>query len=79
MAGHGAVVPGLLLRHLGDWRIAEEGGLAEFECDLIRARTGEGRAPPEEGSVGTASAWRFIGRDRAELQRQSQHDFGVGV
>ena len=68
------------------------GGLAEFERELIRARTGEGRAramargvkmgrqaeddaAPEEGGATPPRSRRAYARDRAELQRQPQHDF----
>ena len=67
------------------------GGLAEFERELIRARTGEGRgapwrgredgpqaeddAAPDNGGDHAAATGRAYAGDRAELQRQPQHDF----
>src|ERR1700679_1513674 len=51
------------------------GGLAEFERDLIRMRTGEGRARPENRPAAKGDqaprAWRGIPyRDWPQLQRQ---------
>lgn len=47
------------------------GGLAEFEEELIKARTGEGGAMPPGRRAGA--------RDRQDLQRLQQHDFEVGL
>src|SRR6266849_6263003 len=67
------------------------GGLAEFERDLIRARTGEGRAravargqkmgdrsnhrSPEARGDQAPRAWRHPCRNRTQPQRQSGDDF----
>jgi DNA invertase Pin-like site-specific DNA recombinase len=65
-------------------------GLAEFERELIRARTGEGRARAKARgvklgrrpkltaskmrSVSSPRQWRTRDRNRAQLQRQPQYD-----
>ena len=62
------------------------GGLAEFERDLIRARTGEGErqepwatvqddSTPEEGGACAARERGAIDGDRPQLQRQRGDDF----
>jgi DNA invertase Pin-like site-specific DNA recombinase len=57
------------------------GGLAEFERELIRSRTSEGRereaqtdAPPAPGSHCATGSRRVPGRYRQVIQRQPQHD-----
>ena len=69
------------------------GGLAEFERELIRARTGEGRAravargvkmgrkpklTPHQQRRRFAAAKRRAVREIAQLQRPQQHDFEAG-
>ena len=69
------------------------GGLAEFERELIRARTGEGRArakargvklgrkpkltPHQQGGDYAAATTASRARDRPQLQRPPQHDFAA--
>jgi hypothetical protein len=64
------------------------GGLAGFERDLIRARTGEGErqepwaavqddGAPEEGSTCAARERGATDGDRPQLQRQRGDDFEV--
>jgi DNA invertase Pin-like site-specific DNA recombinase len=61
------------------------GGLAEFERELIRSRTSEGRErakakgvvmgrKPAPGSRRAPRSRRGLGRHRSQLQRQPQHD-----
>jgi DNA invertase Pin-like site-specific DNA recombinase len=62
------------------------GGLAEFERDLIRARTSEGRerakargpAPAARGAQAPRSRLRDAGRHRPQLQRQPGDDSRLG-
>jgi hypothetical protein len=63
------------------------GGLAEFEPDAIRARTGEGRGASKVSAASPCSTsrrqrepiqrrdGRAIGQYRPQLQRQPEHDF----